>query len=64
MNARTILAKLRHRQSPNRDELVWFAQALADGRVSDAQAGGTSIGGGRYNPMSSMPISLYFCTHI
>lgn len=44
MNARTILAKLRHRQSPNRDELVWFAQALADGRVSDAQAGAFAMG--------------------
>jgi thymidine phosphorylase len=44
MNARTILAKLRHRQSPNRDELVWFAEALADGRVSDAQAGAFAMG--------------------
>lgn len=44
MNARTILAKLRHRRSPNRDELVWFAQALADGRVSDAQAGAFAMG--------------------
>jgi thymidine phosphorylase len=44
VNARTILAKLRHRQSPNRDELVWFAQALADGRVSDAQAGAFAMG--------------------
>ncbi len=39
MNARSILAKLRHRQQPTRDELVWFAGGLADGRVSDAQAG-------------------------
>ena len=44
MNARTILAKLRHKQSPNRDELVWFAQALADGTVSDAQAGAFAMG--------------------
>ncbi|EEB85172.1 thymidine phosphorylase [Roseobacter sp. GAI101] len=44
MNARTILAKLRHKQSPNRDELVWFAKALADGRVSDAQAGAFAMG--------------------
>jgi len=39
MNARAILAKLRQRQTPTRDELGWFAQALADGQVSDAQAG-------------------------
>lgn len=39
MNARTILAKLRHRKTPSRDELVWMAQGLADGSVSDAQAG-------------------------
>ncbi len=39
MNARAILAKLRQRQPPTRDELGWFAQALADGQVSDAQAG-------------------------
>ena len=44
MDARTILAKLRHRQSPNRDELVWFAEGLADGRVSDAQAGAFAMG--------------------
>jgi thymidine phosphorylase len=44
MDARVILGKLRHRQSPNRDELVWFAKALADGRVSDAQAGACAMG--------------------
>ncbi len=44
MDARVILGKLRHRQSPNRDELVWFAKALADGRVSDAQAGAFAMG--------------------
>lgn len=44
MDARGILGKLRHRQSPNRDELVWFAKALADGRVSDAQAGAFAMG--------------------
>ena len=36
MNARAILAKLRQRQTPTRDELGWFARALADGQVSDA----------------------------
>ncbi len=39
MNARVILAKLRHKQTPTRQELAWMAQALADGGVSDAQAG-------------------------
>ncbi|MFK7867719.1 MAG: thymidine phosphorylase [Roseobacter sp.] len=39
MNARTILARMRHGAQPDDKELSWFAQALADGRVSDAQAG-------------------------
>ena len=39
MTARDIIAKLRQGQSPTRDELTWFAQGLADGQVSDAQAG-------------------------
>lgn len=39
MNARAILAKLRHRQNPTREELTWCANALADGTLSDAQAG-------------------------
>ena len=38
-SARDIIAKLRHRQTPSRDELRWFAQGLADGSVTDAQAG-------------------------
>ena len=44
MDARAILSKLRHRRSLNREELVWFAMALADGRVSDAQAGAFAMG--------------------
>lgn len=44
VNARTILSKLRHRQTPNRDELAWMAQALADGTISDAQAGAFAMG--------------------
>ncbi len=44
MNARGILAKLRHRHAPTRDELAWMAQALADGNVSDAQAGAFAMG--------------------
>ena len=39
MDARSIIAKLRRREVPGRDELNWFAQGLADGGVSDAQAG-------------------------
>lgn len=44
MNARAILAKLRHRHAPTRDELAWMAQALADGDISDAQAGAFAMG--------------------
>ncbi|SLN16668.1 thymidine phosphorylase [Ruegeria meonggei] len=39
MDARSIIAKLRRDQVPSSDELKWFAQGLADGGVSDAQAG-------------------------
>ena len=39
MDARRIITKLRDREGLSRDELDWFAQGLADGRVSDAQAG-------------------------
>ncbi len=39
MDARSIIAKLRRHEVPNTDELRWFAQGLADGGVSDAQAG-------------------------
>ena len=39
MDARLINAGLRRREVPARDELNWFAQELADGGVSDAQAG-------------------------
>ncbi|MEM7522031.1 MAG: thymidine phosphorylase, partial [Pseudomonadota bacterium] len=44
MNARSILAKLRHRQTPSREELTWMAHALADGSISDAQAGAFAMG--------------------
>ena len=44
MNARAILAKLRHRQNPSREELAWVAGALADGTLSDAQAGAFAMG--------------------
>ncbi len=39
MDARAIIAKLRQTQVPDAEELRWFAHGLADGSVSDAQAG-------------------------
>ncbi|MFP7672629.1 thymidine phosphorylase [Marivita sp. S0852] len=39
MDARSILAKLRQGHTPDADALAWFAKGLADGSVSDAQAG-------------------------
>ncbi|NBD30447.1 MAG: thymidine phosphorylase [Alphaproteobacteria bacterium] len=39
MDARAIILKLRKGQSPDREELTWFAKGLATGAVSDAQAG-------------------------
>ena len=39
MDARAIITRLRDRKALARDELDWFAQGLADGRVTDAQAG-------------------------
>lgn len=39
ITAQGVIAKLRQRQTPSRDELNWFAHGLADQTVSDAQAG-------------------------
>lgn len=39
MYARSIIAKLRRHEVPTSEELAWFAEGLADGGVSDAQAG-------------------------
>ena len=39
MDARVIIAKLRRKVTPSADELAWFANGLANGAVSDAQAG-------------------------
>ncbi|SCZ54930.1 thymidine phosphorylase [Epibacterium ulvae] len=39
MDARAIIAGLRQGEQPDAEQLNWFAQGLADGRVSDAQAG-------------------------
>ena len=43
MDARTLLSKLRHQQAPSAGELVWAAGALADGTLSDAQAGALAM---------------------
>ncbi len=39
MDARAIIGVIRRGQTPSAEELAWFAEGLADGRVSDAQAG-------------------------
>lgn len=39
MDARAIIVKLRDGSVPSGDELQWFAQGLATGTVTDAQAG-------------------------
>lgn len=39
MDARVIIAKLRDEERLNADEIRWFVKGLADGGVSDAQAG-------------------------
>ncbi|WP_372886174.1 thymidine phosphorylase [Shimia sp.] len=39
MEARAIIARLRRGDRPAEAELAWFARGLADGTVSDAQAG-------------------------
>lgn len=39
MDARAIIAKIRRKDTPSTDELHWFTQGLANGQVSDAQAG-------------------------
>lgn len=44
MSARDVLAKLRHGVTLSEGDLIWTAQALADGRMSDAQAGAFAMG--------------------
>lgn len=44
MSARDILARLRHGEALGTEALTWMAGALADGRVSDAQAGAFAMG--------------------
>jgi len=44
MDARTVIAALRRGEEPSTEGLRWFARGLADGRVSDAQAGAFAMG--------------------
>lgn len=44
MDIQTILAKLRHGTRPEPEEMTWAAGALADGTLSDAQAGAFAMG--------------------
>ncbi len=44
MDARSIIAGIRRGQEPTAQELAWFAQGLADGAVSAAQAGAFAMG--------------------
>jgi len=39
MDARKIIGKIRRAQPPEAAEIAWFANGLATGAVSDAQAG-------------------------
>ena len=39
MDARAIIAAIRDGKRPPAEALRWFAQGLADGTVTDAQAG-------------------------
>ncbi|CUH54159.1 thymidine phosphorylase [Shimia marina] len=44
MDARSIIAHLRRGETPSREALAWFARGLAEGTVSDAQAGAFAMG--------------------
>lgn len=44
MDARAIIATLRRKETPSVEALTWFAQGLADGSVSDAQAAAFAMG--------------------
>ncbi|PIL17810.1 hypothetical protein P775_22935 [Puniceibacterium antarcticum] len=44
MDARRIIAALRRGEEPSPEALSWFAVGLANGRVSDAQAGAFAMG--------------------
>ncbi|MFP7570209.1 thymidine phosphorylase [Marivita sp. S2033] len=44
MDARSVIASLRRGDTVEADALAWFARGLADGGVSDAQAGAFAMG--------------------
>ena len=44
MDARTVIAALRRGEEPSTEGLRWFAEGLADGSVSAAQAGAFAMG--------------------
>ncbi|MCL3880939.1 thymidine phosphorylase [Marivita sp. GX14005] len=44
MDARSVIAALRRGEAPDAEALAWFARGLADGSVSDAQAGAFAMG--------------------
>lgn len=44
LTARNILTRLRHGEALQKEHLVWLAAGLADGSVSDAQAGAFAMG--------------------
>ncbi len=44
LTARSILARLRHGEALQKEHLTWLAAGLADGSVSDAQAGAFAMG--------------------
>ena len=44
INARSVLARLRHGEPLQEDHLAWLAAGLADGAISDAQAGAFAMG--------------------
>lgn len=44
MDARSVIATLRRGHTPDANALTWFAKGLADGSVSDAQAGAFAMG--------------------
>jgi thymidine phosphorylase len=64
LDARAIIARLRRREVPPEDELRWFANGLADGTVSDAQAGAFAMAvcmaesGGGLGPQGRAALTL------
>ncbi|MCK4713119.1 MAG: thymidine phosphorylase, partial [Marinosulfonomonas sp.] len=44
MDARSVLTRLRDKHTLTQDEITWFANGLATGAVTDAQAGAFAMG--------------------